>query len=77
MISRRSLFRGLGAILAAPAVAKVASLIPPVEAARVRSLVGNKVSSNITLIVTWRKNSLQQSRRLAIPFAFAYRETTA
>lgn len=38
MISRRSLFRGLGAILAAPAVAKVASLIPPVEAVRMRSL---------------------------------------
>ena len=38
MLSRRSFFRGLGAILAAPPVAKIASLIPPINAARVRSL---------------------------------------
>jgi hypothetical protein len=38
MLSRRSFFRGLGAILAAPPVAKLASLIPPVEVARLRSL---------------------------------------
>jgi hypothetical protein len=38
MLSRRSFFRGLGAILAAPPVAKIASLIPPLETARVRSL---------------------------------------
>jgi hypothetical protein len=38
MISRRSLFRGLGAILSAPPIAKVAALIPALEVRRIRSL---------------------------------------
>lgn len=36
-LSRRSLFRGLASVLAAPAVAKVASLVPAVEVARARA----------------------------------------
>ena len=38
MISRRSLFRSLGALLAAPPIAKITALIPAVEAGRIRSL---------------------------------------
>jgi len=48
MITRRTLFAGLGAMLATPAVAKVASLIPIVEAARVRWV------DYVTLRMVWR-----------------------
>jgi hypothetical protein len=37
-LSRRSFLRGLGAVLAAPAVARVTQLIPPLERARLNYL---------------------------------------
>lgn len=38
MLNRRSFFRGLGAVLAAPAVARVTQLIPALDRARLNYL---------------------------------------
>jgi hypothetical protein len=62
MLSRRSFFRGLGAILAAPPVAKIASLIPPLATARVRSLnylTASKVTREAVMMFAQSNEFLQ------------------
>jgi hypothetical protein len=43
-LSRRSLFRGFAALLAAPAIARVTSLIPPLDRARLNYLTLHQIT---------------------------------